>query len=219
MTSPKRLAPVIASFAGCVVQIVLAAPALAQGIASQPPNQGPMTVERLQNGWAIAPSFKVTQFDSGTHTLAGAYGGWVMDNRLLIGAAGYWLTDPNRTRNLSYGGGLVEWRQRVGRPLGFSVKGLIGGGSAAIATAVSVRELDRNVDPRFAPVVTTRQLAFREDFFVAEPEADLLVNVSSHVRLHVGAGYRAVSGAHGLDDDIRGATGTVSLEIGPSSRR
>jgi len=219
MTTTKRLAPGIASLAGCIVQIVLSAPALAQGIASQPANQGPMTVERLQNGWAIAPAFKVTQFDSGTHTLAGAYGGWVMDNSLLIGGAGYWLTDPSRTRNLSYGGGLVEWRQRVGRPLGFSVKGLIGWGSATVATTVSVRGFDRDLDPRFAPVVTTRQLAFREDFFVAEPEANLLVNVSSHVRLHVGGGYRAVTGAHGLDEDIRGATGSVALEIGPSSRR
>jgi hypothetical protein len=219
MTRTTRLAPGIASLAGCLVQIVFSAPALAQGIASQPANQGPMTVERIQNGWAIAPSVKLTQFDSGTHTLAGAYGGWVMDNRLLVGAAGYWLTDPSRTRNLSYGGGLVEWRQRVGRPLGFSVKGLIGGGSATVATTVSVRGLDRDLDPRFAPVVTTRQFAFREDFFVAEPEADLLVNISSHVRLHVGGGYRAVTGAHGIDEDIRGATGSVALEIGPSSRR
>src|SRR5262245_28724277 len=219
MTRTKRLAPGIASLAGCVIQIALSAPAVAQGIATQSATQGPMTVERRQNGWAIAPTFKVTQFDSGTHTLAGAYGGWVMDNRLLIGGAGYWLTDPSRTRNLSYGGGIVEWRKGVGRPLGFSVRGLIGGGSATVATTGSVRGLDRNLDPRFAPVVTTRQFAFREDFFVAEPEANLLVNFSSHVRLHVGAGYRAVAGAHGLNEDIRGATGSVALEIGPSSRR
>src|ERR1700687_1679585 len=73
--------------------------------------QGPMTVERVRGGWTIAPDFKVTHFDGGTRTLAGAYGGWVLDNTLMIGGAGYTLTDPTRTRRLSYGGAVVEWRQ------------------------------------------------------------------------------------------------------------
>ena len=54
---------------------------------------------------------------------------------------------------------------------------------------------------------------------VAEPQVDLLLKVAPHVRLRVGGGYRAVSGANGLEPEIRGATGSVSLEFGPWSRR
>src|SRR5207247_2100283 len=34
--------------------------------------QGPMTIERVHNGWAVAPDFKVTRIDGATGRLAGA---------------------------------------------------------------------------------------------------------------------------------------------------
>jgi opacity protein-like surface antigen len=192
-------------------------------IAQSTPAQGPMSVERLHNGWAVAPDFKVTQFDDGTHSLAGVYGGYVIDKQLLIGGAGYWLTDPNRTRKLSYGGALVEWREGVDRELGFAVKGLLGFGTATATTNVSLRPrfpFDNDVNQRTTvPTPLIANVAFREDFFVAEPQADLLIGVGRHALLHIGGGYRAVGGARGLEDSIRGATGSVAFEIGSSSRR
>jgi len=158
-----------------------------------------MTVERVRAGWTIAPDFKVTHFDGGTRTLAGAYGGWVLDNTLMIGGAGYTLTDPSRTRHLSYGGAVLEWREGADQALGFSVKGLLGLGTATVQ--------------RFG----TAALAFREEFLVAEPQVDALLKIAPHVRLRVGGGYRAISGANGLDSEIRGATGSISLEFGPFS--
>src|SRR5262249_21652620 len=126
MVRTKRMGPWTAPLAACLAAVMYAAPAHAQtpvGIV-----QGPMAIERLQNGWAIAPDVKVTRFDGGTHTLAGAYGGWVFDNKLLIGAGADWLVDPqHRTRQLSYGGGFVQWRRGTDRLFGFSVQGLIGG--------------------------------------------------------------------------------------------
>ena len=171
----------------------------AQDTQNSQNSQGPMTVERMQEGWTVAPDFKVTRFDGGTRTLAGAYGGWVIDNTLMIGGAGYALTDPSRTRRLSYGGAVVEWREGADQAIGFSVKALLGVGTATVSR--------------------TATLAFREGFIVAEPQADLLLKIAPHVRLHVGGGYRAVSGANGLEREIRGATGSVSLEIGPWSHR
>jgi hypothetical protein len=210
--------------AGSLALVTLcAASVFAQSTGSAPTAGGPMTVEVVRNGWAIAPDVKITRFDDGTHALAGAYGGIVFDRQLLIGAAGYWLTDPSHSRKLGYGGALVEWRERIDRPIGFSVKGLLGFGSATVSRDVTVVPLPvplhNATSPTTTPLApTTINAAFREDFFVAEPEADVLVRITSHVRLHVGAGYRAVGGADRVGSEIRGATGAVSLEIGPSSR-
>jgi hypothetical protein len=181
--------------------------------------QGPMSIERLQQGWTIAPDVKFTHFDGGTRTLAGAYGGWVIDNTLMIGGAGYWLTDPNRTRKLSYGGAVVEWREGADQSIGFSVKGLLGMGSATVSRAVTLVGVDPDHGAPPSASLGTATLAFREEFLVAEPQIDLLLKIAPHMRLHVGGGYRAVSNANGLDREIRGATGSVSLEFGPWSRR
>jgi hypothetical protein len=179
-----------------------------------------MVIERLQDGWAIAPDVKVTRFDGGTHTLAGAYGGWVFDNKLLIGAGADWLVDPqHRTRALSYGGGFVQWRRGTDHLFGYSVQALIGGGSAIATGSASVVQFDRTDPRKPIPVFTTVRIPIREDFFVAEPGANVIVRLSSHVRLHAGGGYRAVAGARGLNDEIRGAVGSVAVEIGPSSSR
>lgn len=218
MVRTKWMGPWTASLAMCLASVMHAVPADAQ--SNPVGTQGPMTIERLQSGWAIAPEVKVTRFDGGTHTLGGAYGGWVIDNQLLIGAGADWLTDPqHRTRELSYGGGVVQWRRGTQRLFGFTVQGLIGGGSATATGTASVLHFDRTDTRKLTPVFTTERLAFREDFFVAEPSADVLVRLSSHVRLHAGGGYRAVAGAHDLNEEIRGATGTVAVEFGPSSRR
>lgn len=208
----------------CLAAVMQAAPSraqdTAQGTTTPVAIQGPIIIQRLESGWAIAPDVKVTRFDSGTHTLAGAYGGYVIDNQLLIGAAADFLTDPqHRRRELAYGGAFVQWRRGVDRLFGFSVQGLIGGGSATATGDVSVVHFDRTDTRKLTPVFTTERLPFREDFFVAEPGANVIVRLGSHVRLHAGGGYRAVSGAHGLNDEIRGAVGSVALEIGPGSHR
>jgi hypothetical protein len=221
---PQSLTSAAASMAMCLAAVMQAAPARAQntpqGTTTPIAIQGPIIIERLQSGWAIAPDVKVTQFDGGTHTLAGAYGGYVIDNQLLIGAAADFLTDPQRRRReLSYGGAFVQWRRGVDRLFGFSVQGLIGGGSATATGDVSVVHFDRTDTRKLTPIFTTQRLPFREDFFVAEPGAYVIVRLSSHVRLHAGGGYRAVSGARELNGEIRGAVGSVALEIGPGSHR
>ncbi len=183
--------------------------------------QGPMTIERLQQGWTIAPDVKFTHFDGATRTLAGAYGGWVVDNTLMIGGAGYALTDSNHTRSLSYGGAVVEWREGADQAVGFSMKGLLGFGSATASRTVTFLGVDPDhgaPPPTMATTAPiTANVGFRENFFAAEPEIDLLLKVAPHIRLRVGGGYRAVSGANGLEPEIRGATGSVSLEFGPWS--
>src|ERR1043165_7952748 len=72
--------------------------AAAQGSA------GPMTVQRIGNSAFIAPEFKITDFNGKTSTVAGAFGGYLVENTFFIGAGGYGLTDPSNLRDMWYFG-------------------------------------------------------------------------------------------------------------------
>jgi hypothetical protein len=154
--------------------------------------------------------------------MAGVYGGWMFDNTLLVGAGGYWQTNRSDSRRMDYGGAVVEWLSHANAPIGFGARALLGGGEATLDSTFT----ERVPVPFFLPngrvqSVTTelRTVPFRErtDFVLAEPQADLLVNLSSRLRVRVGAGYRFVGAAHGLDNQLHGATGSVALQIGGSS--
>src|SRR5205814_578579 len=77
------------------------------------PTNGPIVLERVHDGWIVAPDFKVTELDDRTGELAGAYGGRLFDNTLPVGGAGYWLT--NGPRDSSAGSGSAR-APGTGRP-------------------------------------------------------------------------------------------------------
>jgi hypothetical protein len=185
--------------------------------------QGPMIVERVKNGFLVAPDFKVTEVDHKTSELAGAYAGWVTDNTLLIGAGGYWLANQSRDREMAYGGLVVGWLSRTNHRFGFGAKALVGGGQATLSnTIVDVERLDNRggpfgrgpSSPREHPVLQQHSVRFHDGFFIVDPEANLLVNLTRRLRLTGGVGYRLTSGARGTDDRLRGVTGSVALQIG-----
>jgi len=202
-----------------LVFVLIPLTAAAQEDESQQ-SQGPMTIERVHNTWAIAPDFKVTKVDGTTGRLVGGYGGWVFDDTLLVGAGGYWMTNSTRARDLSYGGAVVEWLQRADRPIGYSLRGLVGFGTSRLSQTIDLvtpplRRFDRDHDGRrvSTPGVPV-QVVFRERFFVFEPQADALVRLTRLLRIDVGAGYRLTDGAAGLDRRLRGVSGSVALQIG-----
>jgi hypothetical protein len=199
--------------------------------APQPPqSSGPMRLEKVHNGFVIAPDFKVAQIDHTTGELAGAYGGWLFDQHLLVGGAGYGLTHHRDSVNsLGYGGAVIGWQQQLSDWFGFDVKGLVGGGRATLTTTAD--ELftpfgrDRHPIPTsmrdhmngIIPVPNAR-FRFREDFFVFEPQADLVLTLTDHIGLSVGGGYRVVGQADGVESRLRGATGSVALRITGGTR-
>src|SRR4051812_50089125 len=65
---------------------------------------GPLVLERLDNGVVLAPDVKATSFDGQIGTLLGFSGGWLQENALFIGGAGYWLADRPRQRGPGLGG-------------------------------------------------------------------------------------------------------------------
>lgn len=95
------------------------APLTGQVSQGQQRPQGPMTVERVENGFVIAPDFRISTFDDRTARFAGLYGGWLIDNALLIGGAGYWLTNGSSGEDMAYGGVVVQWADHANRTAGF----------------------------------------------------------------------------------------------------
>jgi hypothetical protein len=195
--------------------------------------QGPMTIERVQSGFLAAPDFKVTEVDKKTSGLVGGYAGWLADESFFVGGAGYWLANGSTDREMAYGGVMLQWLARSSDRVGVGVKGLVGGGQARLASTVTTYVLPplpvldpRNLQPGRIepipirpPVPTTTNVRFRDDFVVAEPEVDLLLKISHQLRLTAGAGYRFIgSDRRGIDDGrLRGATGSVALQIGGGS--
>lgn len=198
--------------------------AAAQGDApsSVPSNQGPMIVERVKSGFLVAPDFKVTEVDHHTSGLAGAYAGWLWDQTFFVGG-GYWLANGSRDREMAYGGLVVGWFAGAKRRVGFGAKGLIGGGRATLVESIDgvfgrdardVRRLEVSSPVTSLLIPPRINLRIRDDFFVAEPEATVIVGLSQHVRVTAGAGYRLIGGVRGIRDRLEGATGSVALQIG-----
>jgi hypothetical protein len=209
--------------------LLAAVTTLTAGVATAqtttPRSQGPMTVERVDSGFLVAPEVKVTRFDRRTSELIGAYGGWLGDQLLFIGGGGYWLANPNRDRSLGYGGLVIGLMPRTDRTVSFGVKGLIGGGRSTTLESVTlfddrdVRILTPSTGGRgpgsiVIPVPVTTNVRVRDEFFVAEPEANVIVNLGNRFHLSAGVGYRFTGRDHSARRDVDGVTGTVALQIG-----
>ena len=184
-------------------------------------SSGPMTVQRIGNSLFVAPDFKVTDFNGKASGLAGAYGGYLLENAFFIGAGGYWLTDTSSARDMWYFGLVTGVYLNRDRPVGFGFKALIGGGEATVGQQYTYVQ-PRRVGPG-VPVTGTD--FFHTNIFVFEPEADVVVHLNQHMKLTGGVGYRLTGdpyyGSYGYNgygnDRIDGVTGSVSLQIGGGS--
>jgi hypothetical protein len=190
--------------------------------ASQAPGagQGPMIVERVRSGFLAAPEVKVTRFDNKTSELVGGYAGWLSDQTFFIGGAGYWLANHSRDRELGYGGIVFGIMSRTDKAVGFSVKGLLGGGRANRTESITLLDDPDIRIPALGPsrsvTLPTRvvDVRVRDDFFLAEPEANVTFNFSRRFRLTAGAGYRFTGTDRYRRDGLNGPTGNISFQIG-----
>lgn len=188
------------------------APAFAQTAPPMPVNQGgPMTIEQSEQRFAISPEYKVSDFDGFTGQFVGAHGGTFVGKSFLVGAGLYTMVNGEDRRGLTYGGAVVGWEPWSSGRIGVSLRSLIGLGRGTTTESVTLTTRDR----RGATIGTrdaTRWL--RSDLFVAEPQVDLLVGLTKHIKLDIGGGYRYAH-ADGLDDKrFSGAGGTVALRFG-----
>src|SRR6187399_84038 len=111
------------------VAVFLSASLVPRAAAAQV-SAGPMTVQRVGNSAFIAPDFKITDFNGRTSAVAGAFGGYLIENTFFIGAGGYGLADTSSQRDMWYFGLVTGVYINRDRPVGFGFKALIGGGEA-----------------------------------------------------------------------------------------
>jgi hypothetical protein len=195
---------------------ILLMPAAAR--AQPPAATGPLVLERIDNGVVLAPDVKVTSFDGSVGSLLGFSGGWLQENALFIGGAGYWLVDGAHDRELGYGGLLAGWNAIAKPAVTLGGRALIGWGTATLAGSLPLPPF---VDPRTAtrngrntvPAGTTLRYDIREDFFAFEPQAIFGAALSNRIRLNLAAGYRFTADVHALHDRVDGVTGTVGVQF------
>lgn len=142
-----------------------------------------------------APAAKFTSIDGKFGLLTGAYGGVLLNNKIMLGAGAYSLvnniempglstTGNKEYMNLWYTGFVAEYMHNSGKLIHWTAGTLIGGGG------VSRREKHNYFDDN--------DHDYNHDgsgFFVAEPFANLEVNIIKNLRLDVGASYRLIVGS------------------------
>ena len=210
--------------AGSIMLLGLPIQASAQAPPPAQPAAPAMIVEEIQSGWLLAPDVRATDIKGKTGALAGGYLGRITDRSWVIGAGGYMLTNRKDDFKLWYGGPVFEWLIRADRKIGFGVRTLVGVGSGTLSQPLSdfinpravVRNDRRGGGSRSTPrlVNPDATIAVQDDFFVAEPQVNMMVNLTAGQRIVFGLGYRAVGNAPYLGDDLRGLSGSVSFQIG-----
>jgi hypothetical protein len=195
-----------------------------------PARSGHLVVEQMKSGFVIAPDARFTDVNDDFAALAGVYGGWALERTLLIGGGGYWLANRSDDFKMAYGGPVVEWLVHGDRNFGFGARGLIGVGNATISGSLNELfdvPLTGNVPPgsrrtdrilrgtgRAGRGVSGATIvAVKEDYFVAEPQGTVFWQLAPWLRIDAGVGYRLIGAAGGLDDRLRGVSGSVSVQL------
>ena len=200
--------------------------------APPPPAPTPLTFERVPSGWVVSPDVTFTEVNKRSATMVGAYGGWLQDRMWLFGAGGYWMANEDHDFQMAYGGLVSQFIARSDRRIGFGIKGLVGGGDATIAArygdvyGTPIQSGPPIVfggghhqphppgRPPSGGITPDTRVVFNEVFFIPEPQAQLMWNVSDHVRITFGAGYRITAGGNEVNDRLRGPIGSLSVEFG-----
>jgi len=183
-----------------------------------PQSSSPVHVTSNEDGLMIAPDYRVTEINHHTSQLIGAYGGYVFGGQFLAGAGGYWQADSTLGTRIAYFGPVFEWRVFPERTIGLNLHGLVGGGWSYADDFYYANFDGPRVDPRGRPqpqpLNTNGHYGipyghYGASFFVAEPEAQVVVRLGSSMRLQGGVGYRATS-----ENGLSGVSGSVSMQFG-----
>jgi len=149
-----------------------------------------------------------TELNNDFAVLVGGRGGLIINHFFVFGGGGYGLTNEiqvhtnNPPRNLlldfGYGGVYLEFVLQSRKLVHLSLNALIGAGGADYRTYY-YDYLDDDA------------------FFVAEPGAELELNITRHFRMAMGGSYRFVEGINmdGLADNVlSGPAGTLTFKFG-----
>jgi hypothetical protein len=168
-----------------------------------------------------AVDLKVGSFVDVRGLLVGAYGGFIINRRYLLGVAGYGLVtnlefqgmvpnDPElRTLNLhgGYGGVLIGATIAHKELIHISIPIVMGAGSFEVT--------DKNF---FSSNLADSEFTIENSiFFVLEPGIQLEFNITKYFRIGAGVTYRHISGTELMnvkDKDVSGTSGILSFRFG-----
>jgi len=215
--------PLAALIALCIASLLPSAAA-----AQTPSPASPLKIEPIDSGFVVAPDARFTEVNDKFATLAGVYGGWLTDRTLLVGAGGYWLANRDDNFKMQYFGGVGSWTLGARRKVGLRAGALVGGGSATLAKTygdlfgeipAGAPGLSRDHRLSFrgrggSPITSATLVRVNEDFFIAEPQVNAVMSLTKWLHLDAGIGYRLIGGADLLNEDLRGISGSVALQLG-----
>ena len=215
--------PIAALIALCIASLLPSAAA-----AQTPSPASPLKIEPIDSGFVVAPDARFTEVNDKFATLAGVYGGWLTDRTLLVGAGGYWLANRDDNFKMQYFGGVGSWTIGARRKVGLRAGALVGGGSATLAktygdlcgeipAGAPGLSRDHGLSSRGrggSPITSATLVRVNEDFFIAEPQVNAVMSLTKWLHLDAGIGYRLIGGADLLNEDLRGISGSVALQLG-----
>jgi hypothetical protein len=166
----------------------------------------------ITHGFYGGPVIKFSQVNDNFAVFVGGRGGWIINHTFVIGAAGYGLANSikgneiifgeKRRMHFGYGGVELGYINNSDELVHFSVYTLIGAGSVM-----------SQIDDDFFPDYNDESNAF----FVLEPSANVVLNLTSFMRASVGASYRYVNTneVDGLTaSDLSGPSVGLTLKFG-----
>lgn len=192
-------------------------PPSAQGGPVQP---GPGPIQQVsrttsEDGFVFAPDFKITELNHRTTGLGGFYAGAVFAGQFLIGGGAYFQLDDHYSEQLAYGGVVSEWRLFHDQPVGLTLHGLAGWGQANIGYygGYPGGGNGNHADPHHGGYGGYYGYGYGgyEQFFVGEPEAQIVARFGHNVRLVGGVGYRFTTADF---SHLDGVTGSIAVQFG-----
>jgi len=181
----------------------------------------------VTHGGYGGPVLKFTEMNGSFGTLVGGHGGWIIDHKFVLGGGGYGLAndisvdlgpDTDKYLNFGYGGLELGYIACSNRLVHLDFNALIAGGGVGYRNSVFDDDWDDcdcyDWDCDYCDDWDDDCNEFEKPVFVVEPTVNLMLNVSKHVRVGVGASYRYVTGLKNLvidNNDLSG--GSISLNV------
>lgn len=163
-------------------------------------------VKKIKHGGMIAPVMKFTQINNEPALMLGGRIAWIINHNFCLGAGAYTMisgnpqatdtTDPvtglSPTLMVTQVGMEFEYIEKPHKLLHYSIMAHIGAGNLVYALNYMSEDYGNPLDEtsnRYSPDYGS------DWYFVFEPQAHLILNVSKYVRIALGASYRFARGA------------------------
>ncbi len=170
----------------------------AQLFAQQNESTNAVPGSRLKStGYGVLTT-QYSRFNDQSAMFAGAYGGWMINHKLMIGLGGYGLvthhngigknveTNGQNAWKMGYGGLVLEYSFFETRKIFFTINTLVGGG--IIKNGNGRGTVTQNGSDELKDIDAS-------GFYVIQPSVNLEMAVTNWFHIGAGVGYRYIAGA------------------------